>query len=193
MRLSRRSAPRSPARSSIRLLTRVVLCFVTCVAAATARAQGRGVCVGGGTGHARVAPRVDAVFVYERCLGGDRLAAVTLWRARSAGWEAVPDSVAFDQRGRVLVVHARDGAHPISLGRTDSVMVVMLDWVDAVAGPIPLTATRLRPVAAAGLVPGVAEMREAERRGSAAPTRDVSNRLRTLLMLDGRSRRFIGE
>lgn len=176
-------------------LVRVALCasVIVCITATVARAQGRGACVGGGTGHARVAPRVDAVFVYERCLGGDRLAAITLWRARIAGWEAAPDSVAFDQRGRALVVHARDGAHALSLGRTDSVLVVMLDWVDAVAGPIPVTATRLRPAAATGLVPGIAEMHEADRRGVAAPTIDVSNQLRTLLMRDGRSRRFIGE
>ena len=178
-----------------RSLARVALCVsaMICITATVAHAQGRGACVGGGTGHARVAPRVDAVFVYERCLGGDRLAAITLWRARIAGWEAAPDSVAFDQRGRALVVRARDGAHALSLGRTDSVLVVMLDWVDAVAGPIPVTATRLRPAAAAGLVPGTAEMRDAERRGVAAPIVDVSNQLRTLLLRDGRSRRFIGE
>lgn len=178
-----------------RSLARVALCVgaMICSTATVARGQGRGACVGGGTGHTRVAGRVDAVFVYERCLGGDRLAAITLWRARVEGWEAVPDSVAFDQRGRVLVVHARDGAHALSLGRTDSVLVVMLDWVDAVAGPIPVTATRLRPAGAAGLAPGIGEMRDAGRPGSVAPARDVSNQLRTLLLRDGRSRRFIGE
>ena len=178
--------------------SRSAMCVAACIimsgiAATSAWAQGRGACLGGGTGHARVAPRVDAVFVYERCLGGDRLAAITLWRASGAGWDAAPDSVAFDQRGRALVVRAHDGPHPLSLGRTDSVLVVMLDWVDAVAGPIPVTTTRLGAASAAGLVPRVSDMRDAERQGSRAPTLDVSNQLRTLLLRDGRSRRFIGE
>lgn len=161
--------------------------------AATLRAQGRGACAGGGTGHVRVAPRVDAVYLYERCLGGDRLAAIVLWRARADGWSADPDAVAFDQRARTLVVTARDGAHPpLTLGRSDSVLVVMLDWVDAVAGPIPLTTTRLAPASATGLAPPVIEMREAARGRAPAPTRVVADRLRTLLALDGRSRQFIG-
>lgn len=171
----------------------VATCVMGCMAATSVSAQGRGACVGGGTGHARVAQRVDAVFVYERCLGGDRLAAITLWRASKAGWDAAPDSVAFDQRGRVLVVRAHDGPHPLSLGRTDSVLVVMLDWVDAVTGPIPVTTTRLRAASSAGLVPSVAEMRDVERPGGRPPTLGVSNQLRTLLLRDGRSRRFIGE
>lgn len=164
-----------------------------CAATATLGAQGRGACASGGTGHVRVASRVDAVYVYERCLGGDRIAAIVLWRARAAGWSADPDAVAFDQRARTLVVTAQDGAHPpLTLGRTDSVLVVMLDWVDAVAGPIPVMTTRLAPASAVGLAPTLAEMREAARSGTPAPTRDVANRLRTLLALDGRSRHFIG-
>lgn len=174
-----------------RLLGLLVTCTSLCVAAVGA--QGAGACTGGGTGHVRVAPRVDAVFLYERCLGGDRLAAITLWRARSAGWEATPDSVAFDQRARTLLVRAHDGPHSLPLGRTDSVLVVMLDWVDAVAGPIPVTTTELRAASAAGLVPSLAEIADARRKGTPVPTRDVANQLRTLLMRDGRSRRFIGE
>lgn len=163
-----------------------------CAASATLGAQGRGACAGGGTGHVRVAPRVDAVYLYERCLGGDRLAAIVLWRARAEGWRADPDAIAFDQRARTLVVTAHDGAHPpLALGRSDSVLVVMLDWVDAVAGPIPEMTTRLAPTSAAALVPTVAEMREAARAGTPGPTRDVANRLRALLALDGLTRRFI--
>lgn len=164
-----------------------------CAATAPLGAQGRGACAGGGTGHVRVAPRVDAVYLYERCLGGDRLAAVVLWRAHAAGWSADPEAVAFDQRTRTLVVTAHDGAHPpLTLGRTDSVLVVMLDWVDAVAGPIPLMTTRLAPAAATGLAPTAAEVREGASGGAPASMRDVANRLRTVLTLDGRSRRFIG-
>ena len=139
-------------------------------------------CTGGGTGHVRVAPRVDAVFIYERCLGADRIASIVLWRARAPGWSADPDAVAFDQQARALVVTARDGAHPVTLGRTDSVMVVMLDYADAVAGPIPLQTTRLGPARAVGIAPPAA--------GGPAP-RDVSDSLRALLVRDGRSRRFL--
>lgn len=173
--------------SVARTVHAVLLC---CTAPMALHAQGRGACVGGGTGHVRVAPRVDAVFVYERCLGGDRLAAITLWRARVPAWEATPDSVAFDQRARALVVHARDGAHPLSLGRSDSVLVVMLEAVDAIAGPIPVMTTRLAPAPAAGLVPAVAAM-QAGAGGSLSPTA-IATRLRVLLARDGRSRRFIG-
>lgn len=154
-------------------------------AASPLAAQGtRGIaaCSGGGTGHARVAPLVDAVFVYERCVSGDRIAAITLWRARTPAWSANPDAVAFDQRDRTLVVTARDGAHPLVLGRTDSVLVVMLDWADAIAGPIPLQTTRLAPARASGIVPPLG--RETTRDG-------VSDSLRTLLMRNGRSRRFL--
>lgn len=169
------------------------------------RGQGRGACIGGGTGHVRVAPRVDAVFVYERCLGGDRVAAITLWRARTPGWDAAPDAVAFDQRSRLLVVRARDGAHPLSLGGSDSVLVVMLEAADAVAGPIPVQTTRLAPASAAGIVPTLAEMQQVRDRAALphgspqpsltpAPTPSaIATRLRDLLARDGRSRRFIGE
>lgn len=156
------------------------------VATSTIAAQRAGVpaCNGGGTGHARVAPHVDAVFVYERCLGTDRIAAIVLWRARRPGWSADPDAVAFDQRARLLVVTARDGAHPIPLGRTDSMMVAMLDYVDAVAGPIPLQTARLAPARAAGIVPPMT---------GGEPPSGVSDSLRTLLFRNGRSRRFLGE
>lgn len=140
-------------------------------------------CAGGGTGHTRVAPRVDAVFVYERCLGADRIAAIVLWRARTPGWSADPEAAAFDQQARTLVVTARDGAHPIALGRTDSVMVAMLDYVDAVAGPIPLQTTRLAPARARAIVPATA---------GGPPPPGVADSLRTLLFRNGRSRRFLG-
>lgn len=140
-------------------------------------------CVGGGTGHARVAPLVDAVVVYERCVGADRIASIVLWRAHTPGWSADPDAVAYDQRTRTMVVTAHDGRHAVQLGRTDSVMVVMLDYVDAVAGPIPLQTTRLAPARAAGIIPP---------RGSIAAAPGVSDSLRTLLFRDGRSRRFLG-
>lgn len=146
-----------------------------------AQRPGMAECTGGGTGHTRVAPRVDAVFVYERCPGADRVASVVLWRSRAPGWSADPDAVAFDQRARTLVVTARDGAHSIALGRTDSVMVVMLDYADAVAGPIPVQTTRLAPARATGIVPSA----------SGAAPRDVSDSLRTLLFRNGRSRRFL--
>lgn len=168
------------------LITGAIAAGVLATAAATSTAQRAGVpaCSGGGTGHTRVAPRVDAVFVYERCLGRDRIAAIVLWRARRPGWSANPDAVAFDQSARTLVITARDGAHPIALGRTDSVMVAMLDYVDAVAGPIPLQTTRLAPARAAGIVPPTA---------GGEPPPGVSDSLRTLLFRNGRSRRFLGE
>lgn len=166
------------------------LALLLACSAESLHAQGRGACVGGGTGHVRVAPRVDAVFVYERCLGGDRIAAITLWRARTLGWEADPDSVAFDQRARLLIVHARDGAHPLTLGRSDSVLVVMLESVDAIAGPIPLMTARLAPAPAAGLVPAAsATPVESARVGAAASV--IGDRVRALLARDGRVRRFV--
>lgn len=188
------------------------------------RAQASGGCRGGGGGETAVASRVDATVLYERCLAGDRIAAIVLWRGGRPGWEGSPrggtlhlrvnrDAVesgapaglpnsggandrfvwlaALDRPSGRVLIRTRDGDHVVPIGASDSVLVVMVDGVDAVAGPVIITTTRLAPSSTAGIVPTREQLRDAERTGAPLRSLDTANRLRSMLMLDGFSRRFI--
>jgi hypothetical protein len=189
-------------------------------------AQGSGACRGGGGGETAVAARVDATVLYERCLAGDRIAAVVLWRGRVPGWSSTRSTdsarvranlarasfaspagavwgsaandrafwgAALDRASGRIVIRARDGDHPLPVGATDSVLVVMVDGVDAVAGPVVITTTRLAPASTSGIVPSREQIHAAATTGAPLPPLDTANRLRSMLMLDGFSRRFIAD
>lgn len=188
--------------------------------------QGSGGCHGGGGAETAVAARVDATVLFERCLQGDRIAAIVLWRGRTPGWASTQSSdsarvranlarasvafpagaiwgvaatdrvfwgAALDRESNRLVVRSRDGDHALAAAATDSVLVVMVDGVDAVAGPVVITTTRLAPASTAGIVPSLEQMHAAAATGAPLPALDTANRLRSLLMLDGFSRRFIAD
>lgn len=196
------------------------------IATTRLHAQASGACGGGGGGETAVASRVDATVLYERCLAGDRIAAIVLWRGSRPGWEGAPrngsvrlresidrsDSgmpqglpnsggandrfvwlAALDRPSGRVLVRTRDGDHVVPIGASDSVLVVMVDGVDAVAGPVIVTTTQLAPSSTAGVVPSREQMREALRTGAPLPSLDIANRLRSMLMLDGFSRRFIAD
>lgn len=104
------------------------------------------------------------------------------------GWLAALDRAS----GRVLV-RTRDGDHAVPLAGSDSVLVVMVDGVDAVAGPVVITATQLAPASTAGILLSREQVREHLRTHTPLPRLDSANRLRSMLMLDGFSRRFIAD